>query len=466
MSNELFEISGQAYEGFNLVVCDVRTFIERTKRKYDFITMLNTHRIWSMGHQGAPEYIHTLEAMNKYIDHLKDDGYLILEERNINEQADLGIRRVVHTAKAALLQHGVADPSKHIMIWERNSYQCPKKAMAANPSSCKRDYLFTFVGIKRTPITTAEFDHLIEWEKTLGRIANSEISYSGFIWRYLPQLETNHYWTDVVKADSLYDTLGADPAAHNLDVIMDDKPFPFDIFKARTRLWETIRNVSLLALLMVFIPAAIAFLSLRGSDRTGRVNRYFGINALMIVYFGILGIAYLVVEIVLMQKFGVFLSSPVWSLAVILSTMLIASGIGGYVFRKVTRKGALAVFVATMGLGGLFAAGLDTALSTLIFLPFSLRVFIAIGIVSPLAFLMGIPFPYGMSLTKTALTARHAGLFFGINGAFGAVASPLTLFLTMAIGLRITLLLGFGLYALAGALIGSAIALMGPAKSA
>jgi hypothetical protein len=152
MTRELDEASGHAYAGFHLTVGDVRTFIERTDRKYDFITMLNTHRIWSMGHMGAPEYIHTVEAMREFVDHLKDEGYLILEERNINEQADLGIRRLLHTVKAALRDRGIEDPSKHIMVWER-WHGCSEKNMKAATPRCAPINKFTFIGIKRTPIT-------------------------------------------------------------------------------------------------------------------------------------------------------------------------------------------------------------------------------------------------------------------------------------------------------------------------
>ncbi len=118
MSEELYDISGEAYGGMNLHITDVRTFLETTDHRYDYITMLNTHRIWSMGHQGPPEYVHTIEAQHRYLDHLKDDGFLVFEERNINDRADLGIQRMVHTARAALLERGITDPSQHFAIWD------------------------------------------------------------------------------------------------------------------------------------------------------------------------------------------------------------------------------------------------------------------------------------------------------------------------------------------------------------
>jgi hypothetical protein len=453
MTHELAKASANAYSGFNLVIGDVRTFIERVERKYDFITMLNTHRIWSMGHLGAPEYIHTIEAMKQFIGHLTDQGFLILEERNINEQADLGIRRLVRTAKEALKESGVKDPSKHFMIWERH-HDCVKEKMFADPPNCNPRTRFTFVGVKKTPITDAEYTHLIEWEKALGEIP-STTDYSGFRWRYLPQKPTNHYWTEVVLKDNLYDIKGANKDLHNLEIITDDKPFPFDIFKLREPAWSALRRVSFLAALMVLLPTIIAFFSLRRkSPSQESAPRRYGLVSLLVSYFSLLGIAYLIVEMVLIQKFGIFLSSPVWSMAVVLSTMLTFSGLGGYLFRDLRKKKDLFAFVALLALGFALWQGLDTMLSTLMPLPFAARILAAVILLGPLSFMMGIPFPFAMSLSKRELTERHAGLFFGINGAFGAAASPLTLILSMAEGFKTTFGVGLIAYVACGLLLG------------
>ena len=47
-----------------------------------------------------------------------------------------------------------------------------------------------------------------------------------------------------------------------------------------------------------------------------------------------------------------------------------------------------------------------------------------------------------MSLAKATLSDRHAGLFFGINGASAAVATPLAIILSMTEGFNFTILAG------------------------
>jgi hypothetical protein len=442
MTHELYESSGRAYAGMDLTIGDVRTFLKRTQRKYDFITLLNTHRIWSMGDQGPPEYVHTLEAMRDYFTHLKDRGFVLFEERNINERADLGIRRVVHTAKEAMRRLGIAHPEKHFVIWELY-HGCSKAGVEANPPRCSPQQRFTFVMIKRTELTDDEQRKLVDWGNILGARPDKGMGYRGIVYRYLPNAPTAHYWTDVVLKNDVYQTPGADRNTQVLDVVVDDKPFPYEVFRAPGAAHGILREVSWLALCMVLIPALIVFFSRRDQERK---KGSFVASASLVPFFAVLGVAYLVLEVVLVQKFGIFLSSPAYSLAIVLGTMLVASGLGGY---RSARASGLQCLGATLlvALYAVFVAyGLDAVLLSVMHLPFVLRVLFAIVLITPGAFAMGFPFPYAMEMVKRELSERHAGLFFAINGAAGAVATPLTLIWSMAHGFRLTALLGGSAY--------------------
>ena len=80
-------------------------------------------------------------------------------------------------------------------------------------------------------------------------------------------------------------------------------------------------------------------------------------------------------------------------------------------------------------------------------------VLVAIVLIGLPAFFMGVPFPYAITQARQRLSERHAGLFFGINGALGAVAVPLSIVLSMAMGFRITMLIGAGAYLVCGLLL-------------
>lgn len=166
----------------------------------------------------------------------------------------------------------------------------------------------------------------------------------------------------------------------------------------------------------------------------------------MICYFALLGLGYLLLEIVLMQKLQIFLSSPIYALVVVLAGMLVFSGAGGYFSARIGKRGAVVSVVAVAALAGLASLGLGTVLERSITLPFPVRVVEAIALIGPLGFAMGMPFPYGLRVAKQTLGQRHAGLFFGINGAVAALAAPLSIVCSMAYGFNWTLLGGGSAY--------------------
>src|SRR6185436_14137724 len=96
-----------------------------------------------------------IEAMRDYFGRLKPNGWVLFEERNINERADLGIRRLLQTAKAAIVERGV-NPADQTVIWEVY-HDCSMRQWGRDPSDpaklCRRSQRFTFVMLKNSAIT-------------------------------------------------------------------------------------------------------------------------------------------------------------------------------------------------------------------------------------------------------------------------------------------------------------------------
>ncbi len=302
---------------------------------------------------------------------------------------------------------------------------------------------------KRNPINDNEYAHFLEWEKLLGeRIDRNKGYHRGIEWMYLPQDKKNNYWTDVIVTKNIYDVGDINRDLHNMSTITDDKPFPYDVYTEREAQWEVFKTTTILSLAMVLLPALATFLSRREGSAALRSKGFDRVatNILLILYFAILGIAYLLIEIVLMQKFQMFLSSPIYSLVVVLGTMLVASGIGGYLSGKITKKGALGALLAVVAITAVYWAAIEPVLGALMFLPFLLRILAAVVLIAPLAFFMGMPFPYAMNISKMKLSDGHAGLFFGVNGALAAMASPLSIILSMTKGFNFTIMIGGAAY--------------------
>jgi len=115
------------------------------------------------------------------------------------------------------------------------------------------------------------------------------------------------------------------------------------------------------------------------------------------VYFGLVGFAFMVVEIALLQRFTLFLGHPSYSLVVILFSLLVSTAAGAYLSSRFALAalgralwiagGALAVFSA---IGGFV---LPPVLHALIGASLSARAFVTVLLVAPSGVVMGVMIP-------------------------------------------------------------------------
>jgi hypothetical protein len=146
----------------------------------------------------------------------------------------------------------------------------------------------------------------------------------------------------------------------------------------------------------------------------------------VLLFFAGLGAGYLLVEVALIQRFTQFVDEPVYALVVVISALLISSGVGSLFSRKIPLTTALSalvvVIIAMMIL-------LSVVGDSLMAWSFPVR-FAGSGLVLlPLGFLMGIPFAAGlrqMELQTSGLIAwawAINGAASGLSGVLAAIIS-------------------------------------------
>jgi hypothetical protein len=234
----------------------------------------------------------------------------------------------------------------------------------------------------------------------------------------------------------------------------DDRPFFFHT----TRLGDQFQTAfgrsmlfgnGLSALLTLFgISAALVALFvigplLAGGDRPGPGW------AAWLAYFGALGAGFMLLEVALLQHFVLLLGHPVYSLTVTLFSLLLGTGIGSFISRRVP-PGRVGAFT-TRALTGILAAALlaPFALPALIDLaipwPLPVRIATAVAVLLPFGVLLGIPLPGGMRL----LAAARPDIVpwgWGLNGAFSVVGATLAVFIAMNWGFSATLVSAAAVY--------------------
>ena len=245
--------------------------------------------------------------------------------------------------------------------------------------------------------------------------------------------------------------------------VVDDRPFFFYTVQTRD-LWNYLssanqssadykvnRAVPLLFGLMVLCLFATALVMVLPRLLLGsRLPKQKGILTFL-VYFVCLGVGYILVQMALIQKFMLLLGQPTRALTVIVFSMLIASGAGSYFSRTLVAgmdRRLMMVLAAVAALIGLLAVVATPLVHTAATWPMIARILLAVAMIAPPAFFMGMPFPSGLR----RLEERHAPSLrwaWSLNAAASVMGSVVSVVLAIYLGLRATLLIGGALYLLA-----------------
>jgi hypothetical protein len=163
------------------------------------------------------------------------------------------------------------------------------------------------------------------------------------------------------------------------------------------------------------------------------------------VYFACLGAGFIAIELTLLQNLVLLVGHPIYTLSVLLFTLLATSGIGSFLSPRVPTMVAC-VTVAALGTVGAFL--LPVLVPTLLPLGLGARIAIAIVLIAPFGLLMGMPFPQG--LRKTGRGALPAPPFYwGLNGVMSVLGSVGTVVIALLTGFHVAMIVGSACYLIA-----------------
>ena len=421
------EYSGGIYADpkVTIHVDDGRSFVRRSDAKYDVIqaSLVDTWAATAAGAYTLTENsLYTTEAFGEYIDHLSDEGFLTITRWVFD-----GLR-LVSLAQAACAERGL-DPSRHLAI-------------------VRFDRIATFL-LKKTPFSGDDSRRLADLAGELG-----------FSVLYAPGVETAPPHDDPVEMQrtgtSAHDyrrlILAPDRsrfiAEYPLDIAAttDDRPFYFHATRLRNQLdvafgrsmlfgnglsaLMTLMGISALLVLLFILGPLIV--SARPAAGWGR----------WLTYFGALGAGFMLLEVALLQRFVLLLGHPVYSLTVTLFSLLLGTGLGSFLSRRVSAGRVQAVAMrmlgAVAGVAVLAALLLPRMIDLAIAWPLSLRVLVAAALLVPIGILLGIPLPAGMRLVS-AHRPEIVPWGWGMNGAFSVVGATVAVFVAMNWGFSVTL---------------------------
>jgi hypothetical protein len=178
-------------------------------------------------------------------------------------------------------------------------------------------------------------------------------------------------------------------------------------------------------------------------------------NLFWIAYFASLGLGFILVELVLIQRFNLFLGYPAYSLSVVLFTLLSSSALGSLASERFTSRRALP---RTLGLLSILLLAYTVILPSLLSasrgLPTAMRIVVAVGVIAPPGLLMGIPFASGIRRAGAESETLTAWAW-AVNGGASVFGSTLAVVASMTYGFTSAFAAGSAAYAASFVLIGA-----------
>jgi spermidine synthase len=207
-------------------------------------------------------------------------------------------------------------------------------------------------------------------------------------------------------------------------------------------LWATLLQSLIFGAVLILIPVIWGWKTIF-ARQPGKLG--------IIAYFMCLGLGYIIVEVGLISKFMLALTNPTISASVLITGMLLFSGMGSLFSGRFLDRCTRTLPPMLIGVGALLVIGafaVDPILNAIGEWPYFLRIVACLVLLFPLAFLMGFPFATGMAMLSRLGKDRFFLWAWGINGCFSVVGAVLVPIVAVVFGLS-TLLIAAGVIYLA-----------------
>ena len=418
-TGNLADFTGHIYDDPRVVVVteDARAYSRRFEDKFDLIysKSSNTFSAVASGAFSMVEnYLFTTEAFEDYWHAMTTRGFLVMEHQ-------FYMPRLTTEVMTALQRAGVAEPTAHFAIY--NLPQMRRKVLL----------------LSKRPLTDEIRTH------AFGELTPEADPYIHLLVPAGEGHAENHYETIVNQGwRALADSLPID-----LSPSTDNRPYIAQMGLLRNFSFERLESMVpyievfgfSLAKLMILIILGIMLLAVVPLNLIPFLKKGEKLRAAPWLYFFAIGMAYMAVEAILIQKYALFIGISVTSMATVLMTLLIASGIGSRCARHIDSR---VVFLGIIGWLLLEIFACPHVTRALAHLSQSSRIIAAAFLIAPLGFFMGIPFPKA-GLRVGALI--DWGL--AVNGAASVLGATAIILLAFTHGFSVALLAGAGLYLLA-----------------
>ncbi len=393
------------------------------------------------------DYALTLEAFSQMWDKLTETGVIA-----VTSWLDYPPRttlKIAATLVEALKNKGISEPQNHLIAvrsWGTITFVIQKSPLDQTLVNRVRSFcsemLFDPVVLPGFDPQKEPFYNYLEDDSFFDYLdkiifEQDPAFFDNYSFYVAPSTDDKPYFDRFLKASEI---------RHQLREY-DDLPF---LELGYLIVWITLAQGGLLAFILIIIP----LFGLKSRSKGKRAT---------ILYFGALGLGYMFVEIIFIQRFVLYFGHPMYAIAAVISTMLIASGFGSYfsgrykLAHRVSVASTLLVSVFIL----LYAVFMTPLLMLSINFSMALKVIIAFVLLAVPSFFMGMPFPSAIKVLDTSRSDQIPWAW-GINGSLSVIATAMATLIAVEMGFRVVMFTAMFFY-----LIAFAVALINfaPSKS-
>lgn len=432
---KLFREDYKAFSGYDkipglrLETDDARSWFARSRDQFDLIQM-SLIDTWAATGAGAftlsENGLYTVNGWHRFMARLTPTGVFTVSRWFSPKEAD-ETGRILSLAMATLIEMGEAKPADHLYLVANGnlstlivgrSVLTPAEIATLDATAARLGYQ-VMVAPGR-PSADPTFDRLLRAKSTAELVAIGRQSTLNLT----PTWDSNPFFFNQLKL--------SDPASMV-------RAYQSTVGVGHGNLAASLTLMTLVAVSGIVV-VAVVLLPARSSIVHANAKGLFWSSS----YFLLIGVAFMFVELSLIQRMSLFLGHPIYGLAIVLFSVILSTGIGSLISDKVmpsTRAAllawplALAAYLATLPLwmGDVLAA---TETGSLL-----LRASVSVAVIMPAGIMMGFMFPTGMRLSGR-IDTRITPWLWAVNGAAGVLASGAAVLVAIETSLNHSLWVG------------------------
>jgi hypothetical protein len=218
----------------------------------------------------------------------------------------------------------------------------------------------------------------------------------------------------------------------------DDRPFllgldwkTYKLFPDENRLQHHLGYLSWIKIttLLIMVTISLAFIAVAALRKSA------DLPPSVLGYLLITGFCFMLVEIALIAKLELFLQKPIVSMATVLSTFLLTSGIGSRLFPRIRHR--LRISVLSTIVAALVAASiylLDALTSNLLSIPMAAKLLVAFVVMAPVGMSLGLYYPYAVSCLVSNRRPRAVSITYGISTLASVIGATYAMTMMLDLG--------------------------------